>query len=152
MRRNALISGVLALMLMAGVSGFAQTEAPKKEKAPPDATLKLEGKSVSAGVGISWGKGTLSYKGTEYPVSVSGLNVGAVGATSVTATGNVYNLTKLEDFDGNYTGAAAGAAVGGGQAVLALRNSNGVGIEMIAATKGVSLAVASGGMTLKVTK
>jgi hypothetical protein len=103
-------------------------------------------------VGFSWGKGTLTYKGKEYPVSVDGLTVGAVGVTSITARGNVYHLSKLEDFDGNYTGAGAGATVGGGQAVVALRNSNGVGIEMINTTKGVNLAVASGGVTLKIKK
>ena len=150
MRGNAFISGMFALMLMTGASGFAQGDAPKKEKAPPDATLKLEGKSVAAGVGVSWGTGTLTYHGKEYPVSVSGLSAGAVGATSVTATGNVYNLSKLEDFNGNYTGTGAGATVGGGSTVLALRNSNGVGVEMIAMTKGVSLAVAAGGLTLKI--
>jgi len=152
MRRNAVFAGLLALVLMAGASGFAQTEAPTKEKTPPDATLKLEGKSLAAGVGVSWGTGTLSYQGTEYPVSVSGLTVGAVGVTSVTATGNVYKLSKLEDFDGNYTGTGVGAAVGGGSSILALRNSNGVGIEMITTTKGANLAIATGGMTLKIKK
>jgi hypothetical protein len=152
MRGTAVFSGLLALVLMSGASGFAQGDAPKKEKTPPDATLKVEGKSVAAGVGFSWGTGTLTYHGKDYPVSVSGLSVGAVGVTSVTATGNVYNLSKLEDFDGNYTGTGAGATVGGGAAVLALRNSNGVGIEMIAMTKGVSLAVASGGLALKIKK
>ena len=150
MRSKALFSALLALTLTAGVSGSALAESAKKEK--PSATLKLEGKSVAAGVGFSWGKGTLTYKGKQYPVSVDGLSVGAVGVTSVTATGNVYHLSKLEDFDGNYTGAAAGATVGGGQTVVALRNSNGVGIEMINTTKGMNLAVASGGVTLKIKK
>ena len=152
MRSKALFSAFLALVLTAGASGLALAESPQKEKTPPDATLKLEGTSVAAGVGFSWGKGTLTYKGKEYPVSVNGLSVGAVGVTSVTATGNVYHLSKLEDFDGNYAGTGVGATVGGGQAVLALRNSNGVGIEMITTTKGVNLAIAAGGVTLKIKK
>jgi hypothetical protein len=152
MRFKVVCSGLLALAVMAGAVGFAQAQPPASEKAPPDAILKLSGKSVAAGVGFSWGSGTLSYKGKEYPVSVSGLTVGAVGVASVTATGNVWNLSKLEDFDGNYTGTGAGAAVGGGSSVLALRNSGGVGIEMITTTKGVNLAVAAGGVTLKIKK
>src|SRR4029077_4003925 len=39
----------------------------------PDATLQLGSGAVAAGLGISWGQGTLSYKGKQYPVSVSGL-------------------------------------------------------------------------------
>ncbi len=152
MRRNAFCAGLLALVLMAAASGFAQGDAPTKEKTPPDATLKLEGKSVAAGVGFSWGSGTLTYQGKDYPVSVSGLSVGAVGVTSVTARGDVHNLKKLEDFDGNNPGPGAAATVGGGSGVLALRNSNGVGVELIAMTKGINLAVAAGGVTMKIKK
>jgi hypothetical protein len=150
MRPKVVVSGLLALALLTGGFGLAGAQEPQKEKAPPDATLKFEGKSVAAGVGFSWGKGTLTYKGKDYPVSVSGLTVGAVGVTSVTASGNVWHLSKLEDFDGNYTGTGVGATVGGGSSVIALRNSNGVGIELISTTKGASLAVATGGVTLKI--
>jgi hypothetical protein len=152
MRSKAVFSGLLALAVTMGAAALVRGEAPAKEETPPDAILKLEGKSVAAGVGFSWGTGTLTYQGKDYPVSVSGLSAGAVGVTSVTAKGNVYRLSKLEDFDGNYTGTGAGAAVGGGSTVLALRNSNGVGIEMITTTKGVNLAIASGGLTLKIKK
>ena len=47
----------VAFCLMAG---FAQA-AGKSSR--PDATLHLHSGSVAAGVGISWGKGTLTYKG-----------------------------------------------------------------------------------------
>jgi hypothetical protein len=34
----------------------------------PSATLKLEGGSVAAGVGVDWGHRTLSYQGKDYPI------------------------------------------------------------------------------------
>ena len=61
----------------------------------PDGTLRLSGGSVAAGVGVSWGGGTLTYKGKEYPIEVKGLSVGDVGATKIEASGSVYHLSKL---------------------------------------------------------
>ncbi len=59
------------LLLVSGVlTGF--TQAAEK----PDATLRLSSKAVAAGVGFSWGKGTLTYKGKDYPISVKGLSLG----------------------------------------------------------------------------
>ena len=71
------------------VSGVVATA---EAKGKPAATLRLSGDSVAAGVGFSWGEGTLVYKGKEYPVSVEGLSVGSVGITSATASGKVYQL------------------------------------------------------------
>ena len=66
---------------------------------------------MAAGVGLDWGSGTLTYKGKDYPVEVKGLSAGNVGATKIEASGKVYNLKALKDFDGNYTGVAAGACI-----------------------------------------
>ena len=43
--------------------------------------------SVAAGIGFSWGGGTLTYRGKRYPVSVDGLTVGSVGYSKATASG-----------------------------------------------------------------
>ena len=72
MRRVAFALGVLSLCLPLSVAGA-------KKKATPDATIKLSAGSVAAGVGVSWGSGTLSYQGKSYPISVNGLDVGSVG-------------------------------------------------------------------------
>ena len=99
----------LLLVVLVVIAGF--TQAAKEEK--PNATLRLSGKSVAAGIGFSWGKGTLVYAGKTYPVKVEGLSVGEVGVTRATAKGDVSNLTKLEDFPGIYAAVAAGATAGG---------------------------------------
>ena len=65
----------LLLLLSVVITGF--TQAAKEGK--PNATLRLSGKSLAAGVGFSWGKGTLTYKGKDYPVSVRGLSLVKVG-------------------------------------------------------------------------
>jgi hypothetical protein len=135
--------GVLASFL----GGLAVAQEKK-----PDATLKLTERDVAIGVGFSWGKGTLNYKGKTYPVKVEGLSVGEVGVNQATAVGNVYNLKKLEDFDGNYTSAGAGGTLGGGAGVTEMKNQNGVVIGMKSTTQGASLKLASEGIKLSIAK
>jgi hypothetical protein len=139
-RNSALALAVTALCLTA------------YEKPVPDARLTISAKQVAAGVGFSWGTGTLTFDGKDYEVSVQGVTVGAVGVASVTAEGDVYYLKKVQDVAGNYTGAAAGTTVGGGRAGLVMRNQNGVEIRMTATTKGVSLTIGSTGVTLSLKK
>jgi hypothetical protein len=144
MRRMSMLMIVAALGLALSV---AQAEEQK-----PDATLKLSGGSVAAGLGVSWGGGTLTYKGKDYPISVTGISVGDVGITKLEASGSVYNLKKLDDFDGNYTAAAAGATLAGGASAVAMKNQNGVKVNLVATTQGVKLVLGGGGVDMKIKK
>jgi envelope integrity protein A len=130
--------------------GFVLNVAQAEDK--PDATIKLSGGSVAAGVGYSWGSGTLHYKGKNYPIEVSGLSVGDVGATKIKASGKVYNLKKLDDFDGNYTAATAGMTVAGGASATAMKNQNGVTINLVSTTQGLKFALAASGVSMKIKK
>ena len=144
---------VVQLIAVGALMSFLGGLAVAQEK-KPDATLKLTDRDVAIGVGFSWGKGTLSYKGKgkTYPVKVEGLSVGEVGVNQATAVGNVYNLKKLGDFDGNYTAAAAGGTLGGGAGVTEMKNQNGVVIGMKSTTQGASLKLAAEGIKLSVSK
>jgi hypothetical protein len=66
----------------------------------PSATIELSGGSVAAGIGYTWGNGTLIFEGKKYPIKVQGLSVVHVGASDYTASGTVYNLKKLSDING----------------------------------------------------
>jgi hypothetical protein len=118
----------------------------------PDATLKLSGGSVAAGVGYSWGSGTLTYKGKTYQIEVSGLSAGDVGASKIEATGEVYHLSKLADFDGNYTAATAGATVGGGASATAMKNQNGVTVNLVSTSQGLKFTLGASGVSMKIKK
>ena len=117
-----------------------------------DGTLRLSEGTFAAGIGWSWGHGTLTYKGKAYKVKVDGLSVGEVGLTNVKAKGNVYNLNKLEDFDGVYAAGGAGATAGKGAGASALTNANGVSILLTSTTKGASLKIAAEGIKLQIQK
>ena len=146
MRR--LMIGVVAVGgLFAILAGLAGAQ-PKK----PDATLTLSEGSVAAGVGYTWGKGQLSYKGKTYPIKVDGLSVGEVGITRATARGSVFNLRKLEDFSGTYVSGAAEATVGGGAGATVMKNQNGVVIELKSTTQGANLKLGPEGLRLSLAK
>jgi hypothetical protein len=134
---------------VAGALALVIASAHGQEKKTPDGTVEFTGGSVAAGLGFSWGSGTLTYKGKKYPFTVSGLSAGAAGAASVTASGSVYNLKKVEDFEGNYTGVGTGATVGGGASVTTMRNQNGVVIDSVSTTRGLAISLATGGMKIK---
>jgi hypothetical protein len=115
-----------------------------------DGKLELHEGSVGAGIGVSWGSGTLSFAGKEYPVQVEGLSVGDVGATRVEAAGVVHNLNKLSDFDGNYTAIRADLTAGGGGGVISMRNQNGVQVELFSTTQGAKVALGPSGVNMKI--
>jgi hypothetical protein len=135
----------LLLLVWGLLAGFAQA-------APADATVRFSGGSVAAGIGWSWGKGTLTYKGKDYPISVKGLSLGKVGITGVTASGEVLNLKKLQDFDGNYTAAGAGITLAGGRSAVTMKNQNGVRVRVISTTRGADLTIGVGGVDMKIKK
>jgi len=145
--RHVMIGLAAVGSLVMVVVGLAMAQ-PRK----PDATLSLSEGSVAAGVGFSWGNGVLAYKGKAYPVQVEGLSVGEVGVTRATAKGEVSHLTKLADFAGNYATVGAGATAGGGAGTTAMRNQNGVIIELQTTTQGASLRLGAEGVRLTLAK
>jgi hypothetical protein len=118
----------------------------------PDATLRLSEGSVAAGIGWSWGNGELNYAGKTYKFKVGGLSVAEVGVTKAEATGSVYNLKSIDDFDGVYAAAGAEGTAGKGAGVSSLRNAKGVVINLKSETKGANIKVAAEGLKLTVTK
>jgi len=114
----------------------------------PAATLELSQGSVAAGIGFSWGSGTLTYMGRKYPVKVRGLSLGEVGITWGNAQGIVSSLKRLEDFSGTYAAGGAGVTVFGGGEAIIMKNGNGVVVELTNSTGGVNLKMAASGVWL----
>ena len=139
--RRFMMAVVAVGALVAALAGVSSAQAQK-------ATLALSDGSVAAGIGYSWGKGTLTYAGKTYPVKVEGLSVGEIGITRATARGTVSNLAKLVDFSGNYVAVGGGATAAGGADVAVMKNQNGVVIELQSTTQGASLKLGAEGLRL----
>jgi len=146
MKRFALLT-VVMLALSFSLPGLAAAQDKQ-----PDATLELSQGQVGIGIGFSWGEGTLTYQGNKYPVTVHGISVIDVGITKATAFGKVYGLTKLEDFDGNYTAASAEGTLGGGAGATTMKNQNGVVIDLFTTTQGINIKLAPSGVKLMLKK
>ena len=140
---------IMGLVTVAAL-GLALQGSWAADEKTPDATLKLSAGSVAAGIGVSWGSGTLTYKGKDYPVDVKGLSVGDVGITRIEASGKVYTLKNVDDFNGNYTAVGAGATVAGGGSVSVMKNQNGVTVELVATTQGLKFAIGAAGVDMKI--
>ena len=87
--RRFVMAAVAIGALVAALAGVSSAQAKK-------ATLTLSDGSVAAGIGFSWGKGTLAYAGKTYPVKVEGLSVGELGITRATARGTVSSKPRKD--------------------------------------------------------
>jgi hypothetical protein len=74
--------------------------------------------------------------------------VGNVGVATISAVGNVYNMTNVSQFPGNYAAAGAGLTLAGGAAGLTMQNQNGVIINLYAVQQGVQLNIGPQGFTI----
>jgi hypothetical protein len=137
--RNALtvIGPSLGLLLSSPVASLAQT---------PDAIIELSGGSVAAGIGYSWGHGTLIFHGEHYPIVVSGLSLATVGVVGYSASGEVYGLKSPRDINGVYTAVVAEGTLGVGAGATAMKNQHGVVFQMTSTTQGLNLTLAAEGV------
>jgi hypothetical protein len=122
------------------------------EEKKPDATLKLSEGQVAVGIGWSWGKGVLTYQGKTLPFKVKGLSVIDVGISKAEAEGKVYNLKKLEDFEGLYLAASAEGTIALGAGETAMKNKKGVVIYLSPLTKGVNFKFGGEGINFTLEK
>jgi hypothetical protein len=137
------------LLILSVMTGFTRAAT---HQSGPDATLRLSGGSFAAGIGFSWGSGTLTYKGKNYPVKVKGLSVGKVGITSSSAYGEVFNLKHLNDFNGHYDVGARGTrgvTLGAGKSGTLMTNQAGVIVRISSTQQGVNVNATGGGVDMQ---
>lgn len=145
MRTNrVLLSLALVVMLLVAVS-------PGRADQPlyPIGTVSIDLTSIAAGIGASWGSGTLRFEGKTYPFSVSGLTVGDVGISTINAVGNVYNLKNPSDLAGNYIAAGAGVTLAGGVGGVTMKNNRGILINLYTVQQGVQLTIGPQGFSIE---
>jgi hypothetical protein len=151
MRRRA--RRMVCLLLLVLLAGSMWSVAVAQEASDLSGTVSVTATSVAAGIGWSWGSGTLTLlDGSEHHFKVGGLDVVAVGIKQATGVGNVYNMKKLEDFEGKYVKAAAGIVVGGGAGATSMRNDKGVVINLTGVGQGIDFRLAVSGMDVTLSK
>jgi outer membrane immunogenic protein len=140
----------ILMSVMAMASLLLMLHLISAEVQQPNATFTWHTVSIADGVGYSWGAGVLTFQGKEYPFRVEELSVGDMGISRAEATGNVYHLTTIEDFSGDYAAASASAAIAEGSGVATMRNQHGVAIDLTGIDRGVKLKFAVEGVKITV--
>ena len=130
------------------VLGLATTAVPAQSP-NPSGKISIHSTSIAAGIGVSWGDGILSFKGKEVHFSVDGLSLVDFGISKADAVGEVYNLTDVSKFPGNYLAGEAGFALAGGMGGISMRNQNGVIIVLRSVSQGAKLQLGPAGLNIK---
>lgn len=108
----------------------------------PDGTIDMQEVQVAYLASGGGGRGTLFYQGGMYPFTIGGLGVGGIGASTISASGEVYKLNSLAQFPGAYAEGRYGFAFGnrsGGD--LWLQNNAGVILHLKAKREGLMLSL-----------
>lgn len=100
-------------------------------------------------IGGTGGSGTLFFQGQSYPIRIGGLSVGfTLGFKAADVTGDVFNLTKVEDIQGTYVAAGASGALIAGAAVVSMTNGKGVTLNLRMVQVGLGYSLDLGGMNI----
>jgi hypothetical protein len=153
-KRTAAVAAVVRkfVFLLCGGLGLLLFQVAPASAATPDGTVELSGGKVAAGVGYSWGSGTLIFKGKRYPLNISGIGLGSVGVNEYTASGHVTGLTTAKDINGIFTAVGTGLTLGGGASIAEMKNENGVTIQLDSTTEGLSVSVAASGVQISIAR
>jgi hypothetical protein len=115
----------------------------------PDGTVEMRQVQVAYIGSGGGGSGVLRHRGRAYPFTVAGLGVGGIGASTIEASGEVYNLPDASRFAGAYGQARYGFAAGRSSAgELWLQNEAGVIMRLNARREGLVLSLGGGAMVI----
>lgn len=117
-------------------------------------SVQIETTSVMLGVGGQSGDGLLNLPnlGTNctYPFAVSGFGAGIqVSVSKVSAAGPVKNLTRLEDFPGQYSVFQGETTLIAGAGATSMKNAANVEMDLASRTQGLGIGFGAQGLTVK---
>jgi lipid-binding SYLF domain-containing protein len=102
-------------------------------------------------IGGSGGRGTLTFHGQRYPLTIGGLSAGLVfGASGTHFVGTVSNIFRPSDVAGVYGAAGAGAALVAGGGVILLRNEKGAVLSLSGQQVGLIANLDLSGMAITI--
>jgi hypothetical protein len=130
------------LMLVVGCSASVQVGPEAVAGLTPDGTVDMQEVQIAYLASGGGGNGTLFYQGGVYPFTIGGLGVGGIGASTISASGEVYKLNSLAQLPGAYIQGRYGFALGnqsGGD--LWLQNNAGVILHLKAKREGLMLSL-----------
>ena len=99
--------------------------------------------------GVTGGSGTLTFRGSQFRLSVGGIRAGAlIGVSAADLVGTASNLHAPGDVAGIYSAVGAGLSVAGGRTAAQLSNANGVVLRLRGRQIGFSFSIDLAGMSI----
>ncbi len=148
-RRTATMAVGIAALLLAGGCQNDQVGPAAIRHQQPDAQVRMQMVNVAYIGSGSRGTGTLEFRGRSHPFTVTGLGIGGLGASTVDAVGEVYNLRDVSQFAGEFGQLRYGFAVGRASAGdLWLQNTAGVIMRLSAQRTGLMLSLGSDALVI----
>ncbi|MCP3467635.1 MULTISPECIES: hypothetical protein [unclassified Bradyrhizobium] len=141
--RRSFLCCLAATILLA----FVMPATPSFAQAAGHVRVKI----VKAGllIGGGTGRGVLTWRGRNYPFSVSGLSLGiTAGATISRLDGWASGIREVKDFTGTYSSVGGGFALVGGVNGVHLRNEKGVTIVLQGPKAGMEVAANLSAITI----
>jgi hypothetical protein len=115
----------------------------------PSGTVEIDEYELAYIFNGSAGGGSLHFQGETYDFKLEGAGVGGIGASHISATGEVYNLKDVADLPGAYGEASVGyAAEDQGEGHLWLQNQNGVVLHLTTNQQGIGLTSGADGVVI----
>jgi hypothetical protein len=149
-RRQVVVGFALAALLsLPGCTASVQLGPQTVAGLTPDGTVNMDQVQVAYLASAGGGTGTFYYQGNAYTFSIGGLGVGGIGASTISAEGEVYKLGNLANFAGTYGQARYGFAIGnlsGGD--LWMQNEKGVIMHLKAKRTGLMLSLGADAMVI----
>jgi len=144
-----MLSFLRAAKYYAAIIGAAVilTGAPSQSNADTG-SVRLKVTKVGFIVGVGGGSGTLTFKGRQYRLSLSGVSAGTIGVAGADLVGTATNLRVAQDIAGTYSAASAGLAVAGGAKVVTLQNAKGVVQQLQGRQVGFEASLSLSGLTI----
>jgi hypothetical protein len=145
--RREFACGVVSVLVLSGLSLSASAQnAPLR----PSGSVNIHQVQIAFIGSGAMGGGTLYFRGRAYPFKLGGLGIGGIGVSTIDAVGTVYNLYRLQDFNGVYGQAQTGFAIGEqGKGQMWLQNSHGVYLKLQARRQGLALSLGASGMVVQ---
>jgi outer membrane protein OmpA-like peptidoglycan-associated protein len=154
LRKSAAMNPLKIVLSISAAASMLATAMPTSAQDAAEPWAQIEATSAIIGLGGQSGDGQLSMpnlgSNCVYPFKVSGFGAGVkVGISKIAAAGPVKNLTRLEDFSGNYQASGGEVTVIAGSGSASMKNTaNNVSIQLTAQTTGLNIGIAGQGMTV----
>jgi hypothetical protein len=144
MRKELLLMTICAVLFALPGTVLAQE---------PSGTVTIDEYELAYIFNGTMGGGVLNFQGNTYSFKIGGLGIGGIGASHISASGEVYNLQDIQGFPGAYAQAGMGyAATNQGEGHLWLQNQNGVQLHLITSQQGLGLTAGADGIVINMSQ